>query len=79
MKKYYTGRAVLYYDGNFCFQLCYHSENMQLVTHPADTVKTCGSEKKTQFERVAHSNEDCRKSIVPLPQQPIRSLDSLLP
>lgn len=51
MKKYYTGQAVLYYDGNFCFQLCYHSENMQLVTHPVDTVKTCGSEKKIEFER----------------------------
>lgn len=51
MKKYYTGQAVLYYDGNFCFQLCYHSENMQLVTYPVDTVKTCGSEKKIEFER----------------------------
>lgn len=79
MKKYYTGRAVLYYDGNFCFQLRYHSENMQLVTHPADTVKECGSEKKIQFERVAHSNEDRRKSMVPPPPQIIRSLDSLLP
>lgn len=39
MKKYYTGQAVLFYDGNFCFQLCCHSENMQLVTHPVDTVK----------------------------------------
>lgn len=39
MKKYYTRQVVLYYNGNFCFQLCYHSENMQLVTHPVDTVK----------------------------------------
>lgn len=51
----------------------------QLVTHPLDTVKTCGSEKKIQFERVAHSNEDCRKNVVPPPRQPTRSLDRLLP
>lgn len=79
MKKYYTGQAVLYHNGNFCFQLCYHSENMQLVTRPVDTLNTCGSEKKIQFETVAHSNEDCRKNIVPPPQQPLRSLDRLLP
>lgn len=46
MKKYYTGQVVLYYDGNFCFQLCYHSENMQLVTHPVDTVKQCVAVKR---------------------------------
>lgn len=45
-KKYYTGQAVLYHDGKFCFQLHYYSENMQLVTHPVDTLKICGSEKK---------------------------------
>lgn len=66
MKKYYTGRAVLYYDGNFCFQLRYHSENMQLVTHPADTVKESVVVKRKFNERVAHSNEDRRKSIVHL-------------
>lgn len=45
-KKYYTGQAVLYHNGKFCFQLHYYSENMQLVTHPVDTLKICGSEKK---------------------------------
>lgn len=78
MKKYYTRQVVLYYNGNFCFQLCYHSENMQLVTHPVDTVKQRVAAKRKFNLRVAHSNEDCRKNIVPLPQQPVRSLDRLL-
>lgn len=46
MKNYYTGQVILYYDGNFCFQLCDHSENMQLVTHPVDTVKQCVAVKR---------------------------------
>lgn len=79
MKKYYTGRAVLYYDGNFCFQLRYHSENMQLVTHPADTVKDCGSEKKIQRESSPQQWRPQEKHCTPPPPQLIRSPDRLLP
>lgn len=37
----------------------YRSKNMQLVTHPIDTVKQCVAA-GIQLNRLAHSNEDCR-------------------
>jgi len=43
----------------------YHSENMQLVTHPIDTVQQCVAVKRIQLERAAHSNKDHRKKLYP--------------